>query len=39
MRSDQQVQAAQLATNTGKLYRLMDRVTQNGDAIGVRVLT
>jgi phage-related minor tail protein len=39
LRTDQQMQAAQLATNTGKLYRLMDRVTQNGDAIGVRVLT
>jgi len=38
LRTDQQAQAAQLATNTGKLYRLMDRASQGGDAISVRVL-
>lgn len=39
LRADQQVQAAQLATNTGKVARLLDRVAQGGDAINTRIVT
>ncbi len=39
LRADQRVMAAQLATNTGKMARQLDRISQGGDALSVRLVT
>lgn len=39
LRGEQQVQAAQIATNTGKTARILTNVTPDGDAIATRAAT